>query len=336
MATITKRPRVRGAVSWDAMVRVRGYPTRCKSFRTRIEAETWAARTEAAAHGRTLVLGRDLTLAQLLDEAEPKLRRPVAAALRYWREQLGALRTRDVTPALIGRHRDLLTGAPTRAHLHKTTRPRSASTVRSYLAVLSAVFKIGVRELRWCESNPVRDVTLPKPSAGRTRFLSDDERTALLSACKASESPSLYAFVLFALTTGARRGELYALRWADVDFARRWAIFPKTKNGTARGVPLVPAVVAALELLPRGGDRVFPEMMTTAWRTAAKNAGLADFRFHDLRHSAASRLVQSGANLSEVAQLLGHKDIRMTQRYSHVHNDHTLKLVDSVMAGIES
>jgi len=110
MATISKRPRKRDAISWLAMVRVRGYPTRCKTFRTRIEAEVWAARTEAAAQGRTLAL------AHFIDEAEPRLRRPVAAALRYWREQLGALRTRDVTPSVIGRHRDLLTGAPTRAH----------------------------------------------------------------------------------------------------------------------------------------------------------------------------------------------------------------------------
>src|ERR1700675_1981270 len=108
MASITKRQRARGAISWDAMVRVRGYPTRCKAFRTRLEAQTWAARTEAAAHGRTLALGRDITLTQLIDEATPKLRRPVAAALRYWRAELGDLRTRDVTPSVISRHRDLL------------------------------------------------------------------------------------------------------------------------------------------------------------------------------------------------------------------------------------
>jgi hypothetical protein len=129
----------------------------------------------------------------------------VAAALNYWRDQLGDLRTRDVTPALIARHRDLLLGAPTRAHGHTTTRPRSAGTVRSYIAVLAAVFKIGVRELRWCESNPVKDVTLPKPSKGRTRFLSDGERDALLHASRVSGAPALYALVLLALTTGTNR-----------------------------------------------------------------------------------------------------------------------------------
>lgn len=317
------------------MVRVRGYPPQCKSFHTRLEADAWASRTEHAAKGRTLALGRDLTLAQLIDEATPQLRRPVSAELAYWRTQLGALRLRDVTPAVIAGHRDALLGAPTSGHGHRRTKPRSASTVRSYLQTLSAAFRVGVRELRWCEANPVRDVTLPRAAPGRTRFLSDLERSTLLSACKASESPSLYAFVLLALTTGARRGELYALRWSDVDLVRRWAIFPLTKNGTARGVPLVPQVVIELRAqLPRSASRVFPEVMTRAWNTAVRNAGLTDFRFHDLRHSAASRLVQSGANLVEVAQLLGHKDIRMTQRYSHVHNGHTLNLVDRVMGGI--
>ena len=101
-------------------------------------------------------------------------------------------------------------------------------------------------------------------------------------------------------------------------------------------MPLVPAVVAELDKLPRTGDKVFPEQMARAWHTALTRAKVADFRMHDLRHSAASMLVQSGANLSEVAQLLGHKDIRMTQRYSHVHNRHTLALVDRVMAGVGS
>ena len=96
-------------------------------------------------------------------------------------------------------------------------------------------------------------------------------------------------------------------------------------------MPLVAAVVAELEKLSQDGERVFSWDMTRTWRTALRRAGLLGFRFHDLRHSAASMLVQSGANLSEVAQRLGHKDIRMTQRYSHIHSAHTLALIDRVM-----
>ena len=334
MATISKRHRKDGGLTWDATVRVRGYPTRCKSFRSRLEAEAWASRTEAAAHGRTLALGRDITMAQLVDAAIPLMRNPVHAEINYWRVELGARRIRDITPHVIAQHRDRLLGAPCRGHGHKRVKPRAAATVRRYLASLGGLFKVGVRELRWCDHNPVRDVSPPRPAAGRTRFLSDEERTALLKACKASDSSLLYPFVLFAITTGARKGEIGALRWADTDLVRHWAIFPKTKNGDARGVPLTPALVSELKTLPHSADTVFPAAITKAWHTAVARAGIERFRFHDLRHSGASCLVQSGANLVEVAQLLGHKDIRMTQRYSHVHNAHTMALVDRVMQGI--
>ncbi len=333
MASIIKRPLKGGGLSWTATVRIRGYSTRCQSFPTRHEAELWAARTEAAAYGRTLALGGQVTVADLLTEVEARLRDHRGAPLKYWRAALGSLRVRDVSPALIAAHRDQLLGAATRGHGHKRLKPRSASTVRTYLAVLAAVFKIAVRELRYCDANPVHSVAMPKQDRGRTRFLSADERARLLAACQASESSALYPFVLFALTTGARKGEISGLRWANVDLARRWAIFSRTKNGDARGVPLTPAVVAAVQHLARG-DRVFHVDITKAWHTAVRRAELMDFRFHDLRHSAASHLVQSGANLAEVAQLLGHKDIRMTARYSHVGSAHTTALVDRCMGGI--
>jgi integrase len=334
MASIGKRRLKDGGLTWDVTVRIRGYQTRCRSFHSRHDAGVWASRIEAAAHGRTLARIRDITVKQLIDEVTPRLRRPVAAALKYWLAHLGTMRVCNVTSDMIAHHRDLLLGAPTSGHGHKRKRPRSAGTVRSYLAVLAAVFKIGVHELRWCDTNPVREVTLPRPPPGRIRFLSSAERDALLAACRGSDSQLLYPFVLFALTTGARRGEIASLRWSDVDLARRWVIFPKTKNGDARGAPLVPAVVAEFSKSVLSEGRVFPKNMTRPWHTAVRRAGLANFRFHDLRHSAASHLVQSGANLAEIAQLLGHKDIRMTQRYSHVHNAHTLALVDRVMGSI--
>ncbi len=337
MATIKKRDRKDGGVSWDAWVRVKGYPTQCRSFRTKDEAEEWASKTTNAAKGRTLVLRRDITLSELIDKATPKLRRPVAAALRCWREKLGDLRLVDVTPTRIAAVRDELLGQLTRGHEHKRMRPRSAGTVRSYLACLSAIFNVGMRELQWCDSNPVARVQAPPPGPGRIRFLNDAERKALLASCRVSEAPALYALVLAALTTGARRGELYGLRWMHVDLDRRWAIFPTTKNGHPRGVPLTPALVQELRAIRVENDeRVFRDDMTRAWHTALRRAGIdAGFRFHDLRHSAASMLVQSGANLAEVATLLGHRDIRMTMRYAHVHNAHTQALVDRVMGGIE-
>lgn len=337
MASISKRRNGDGSIRWDAMVRRTGYPASGKSFRTKLEAELWAARTEAAARDGHLTHARGMTLTDLMDEALPRLTNPTPAIFGYWREHLGTVRIDKITPELIAVHRDRLLGASCRGFGHRTVRPRSAATVRNYLIELSRLFSLAVREMRVLSGNPVASVTKPPASREVVRFLSDDEQARLLAACRESDSPDLYAFVLLALTSGARKGEIEALDWSRVDLARRWAIFSKTKNGTARGVPLTAAVCALLTARKRieGEPRVFPIDITKAWHTAVARAAIVDFRLHDLRHSAASRLVQNGANLAEVATLLGHKSLQMTMRYAHVGNEGTLRLVDRVMGGVQ-
>jgi integrase len=193
---------------------------------------------------------------------------------------------------------------------------------------------MAVKELRVMETNPCASVKKPKGATQVVRWLTDDDGKALLAACKGSESPDLYPFVLFALTTGARKGEIAALQWAQFDLTRRWATFPHTKNGDERGVPLTTAVCALLTARPRSPASVFPVDITKAWHTAIDHAGVANFRFHDLRHSCASALVQNGANLAEVATLLRHKGLAMTLRYSHVGNAGTSRLVDRAMGDV--
>ena len=332
MASITRRRNGDGSTSWDALVRVVGYPATCKSFRSKLAAELWAAQTEAAARGGTLAASRGLTFGRLLDEALPRLTNPTTAVFAYWREHLGDVRLDKITPELIALHRDLLLGADCcGGHRHKTSKPRSAATVRNYLIELSRLFALAVKELRVMDANPCARVTRPKVSNEIVRYLSDDERIALLAACKASDSPDLYLFVLFALTTGARKGEIAALEWKRVDLKRRWATFPRTKNGDPRGVPLTTTVCALLSARPRDQGRVFNVDITKAWHAAIARAGIENFRFHDLRHSCGSAMVQAGANLAEVATLLGHKSLQMTLRYSHVGNAGTMRLVDRVM-----
>lgn len=334
MASITHRRKRDGSRSWDVTVRRTGHPTACSSFPTKLEAQLWAARLEARMAGRTLALSRETTFAELVDEALPQLRNPTAAAFAYWREALGTLRLVDITPALIALHRDRLLGAPTGGHRYKRLKPRSQPTVRNYLVELSRLFAYAVKELHVLEENPCANVSKPAASAWRVRFLSDDERTALLAACRASSQPDLYAFVLFCLTTGCRKGEAAALEWRHVDLVRRWAVFPRTKNGTARGVPLTQAVAELLRQRPRAGERVFPVDITHAWHVAIAKAGIVDFRFHDLRHSCGSALTMDGANAVEVATLLGHKTLDMVKRYSHLSGAHATALVDRVMGDV--
>lgn len=332
MASITKRVGQRGGVSWGVRIRVNGYATLSKSFPTKLEAQRWASLTEAAARGRTLSVCSNATLGDLIDEFSPRARASTRNLLKYWRSAVGTLRLRDVTPLIIAKHRDLLLGAPTRSFRQKKLKPRSASTVLHYLCALSTAFAYGIRELHWCESNPVRNVTKPAASKWRTRFLSEEERTRLLKECEGH--PHLYAAVMLSITTGMRAGELYRLTWDDIDEIERWAILPVTKNGDPRGVPLTDSVLMALKTLPRDGDRVFPVDLIKSWRGALKRAEIANFRWHDLRHSAASHLAKSGANSIEIATLLGHRTLGMVRRYAHLANDHTRSLVDRVMGGI--
>lgn len=332
MACITKRARRDGRVSWGVRVRIQGYATLSKSFPTKLEAQRWASLTEAAARGRTLAVSRDATLADLIDEYLPRAKQSTRRLVGYWRSALGGLKLRDVTPVLIARHRDRLLGAPTRSFGQKTTKPRSSSTVLHYLAALSSTFRFGIQELHWCDANPVANISKPAPSKWRTRFLSDEERARLLKACLAH--PHLYAAVLLSITTGIRAGELYRLTWRDVDEHDRWAVLPLTKNGDARGVPLTDQVIAAMRSLPRDQERVFPFDLTKSWRRAMERAELEDFRWHDLRHSAASLLAKSGANSVEIATLLGHRNLSMVRRYAHLANNHTRSLVDRVMGEV--
>jgi len=136
-----------------------------------------------------------------------------------------------VTPNVIAVHRDRLLGASCGGFKHKKRKPRSSATVRNYLLQLSRLFTLAVKELRVMDANPCVNVRKPAASQWRVRFLSDDERAALFTACKASVSRDLYAFTLLCLTTGCRKGQAAALTWSDVNLARRWALFPVTKHG---------------------------------------------------------------------------------------------------------
>ena len=161
-----------------------------------------------------------------------------------------------------------------------------------------------------------------KEPKGRIRFLSDDERTALLTECK--KTPVLYELVVLALTTGARASEMLNLQWSDIDFQRGVATPRNTKNGETR---LIAVSGHAMDLLKprRGIGMVFPSNTGKAvyeyskpFKKAVDAAGIEDFRFHDLRHTAASYLAQAGKSLLEIMETLGHKSVAMASRYAHL------------------
>ena len=191
----------------------------------------------------------------------------------------------------------------------------------------------------WLGSNPFPRVKKPTEPRGRVRFLEDDERDRLLAACRESKSNSLYAIVVLAITTGMRQGEILNLKWKDIDFSRSRLILHETKNNERRAVPIVGLAHQILSELSKvrridsqlvfpGTDPEKPLSIRTEIDTAIESAEIQDFRFHDLRHTAASYLAMNGATLAEITEVLGHKTLQMAKLYAHLSEAHTTSVVE--------
>jgi len=342
MATIRKRVGAKGT-RYNAIVRRDGH-VQSATFRTKSEAQKWAARVEAAiAEGKHLpsAESKRRTVKDLLERykrSEIPKKRDQANPIRYadfWIARLGSLRLHQLTPAAIVEIRDELEA------------DRSAATVNRYLALLSHACTMAEKEWQWLDTNPVRRVSRLSEDNARVRFLSEDERNRLLKACEASEHPHLLAIVLLALTTGARKGEILGLRWTDIDWNKRTASLHRTKNRERRTLTLVSPVTRELRKLSKvrriDTDRIFTHPTTgstnyyyfdEAWRDARRTAGIENFRFHDLRHTCASYLAMNGATTAEIAAVLGHKTLSMVKRYSHLSEQHVHGLVERTAMAI--
>lgn len=170
----------------------------------------------------------------------------------------------------------------------------------------------------------------------------DDELPKLLAACKQERRIPLFELVVFAISTGPRKGEALALRCCDVDLKRRIATINDTKNGEPRALYLDDNLCAMIRAMPsykKGSKRLLfctragkPLNIEHAWRKALKRAGIRNFRFHDLRHSFASYLAMKGNPLNAIGEALGHKDYKNTKRYAHLSSTYVGGLVRE-MAG---
>lgn len=334
MASITKRKNKNGTSHWRAVVRIKGYPTVCNHFDRKQEAEDWASEVE-----REIKLGQfkfeqhktQHTFADLLERylnsgslehiksAEDALRH-----LNYWKTRFKSYALIHLTSELIGKERRLLQDTPT-----NKGRTRSPATVNRYLASLSAVLTYATRELRWISDNPCFSLVKLKEPAGRDRILSDEEITHLVAACRGSHSPYLYCVVLLSLTTGARQGEILGLEWKHVDLDNRLAYLKETKSGRPRSIALTDAVIEELRTLAATRDPFKPLVFASktafgqtdlkkVWKKALEQAGISNFRPHDMRHTFATLAARQGASNLELATAMGHRTLGMLQRYTHL------------------
>jgi integrase len=240
--------------------------------------------------------------------------------------------------ALIGLlgNSSLLEITPLRIEEYKSNRLQSVSnaTVNRELACLKHMF---TKAIHWriCDSNPVKSVKMLKERNERIRYLTSEEVKRLLECISARIKP----IVIVALHTGMRRNEILKLKKEDIDFKQRLIFIKNSKNGKPREIPMAEQVYDALKSSSSQSKSqyVFSEHQSRhivdirgGFGNALRQAGIENFRFHDLRHTFASHLVMSGIDLLTVKELLGHQSINMTLRYAHLSPDHKRKAVESL------
>lgn len=208
-------------------------------------------------------------------------------------------------------------------------KPYQPATIKHQLVLLRRLFNVAIKWGMFDGSNPVSKVSMPKLDNQVTEFMTDDQAESLFSVLESWPCRENAAFVKFALFTGMRRGELFKLKWEDVDLDRGFVTLRKPKGGKTVTLPVSHDVVEILKAKPQEGEYVFPGKngkqrvdFRGPWEKIRRAAGLPDnFRFHGLRHNFASHLVSNGVDLAVVRELLTHKDMGTTQRYAHLAPD---------------
>lgn len=240
--------------------------------------------------------------------------------LQFLLDRFGKLNVSEITAALLQRFAE------------ERLETRKGETVQKELSTIRAILNKERREDRLAFVPPFPRI---RKEPGRCRWLTLDEEQRLINAAAKHLKP----LIAFAVDTGGRRSELLELDWSNVDLGRGRITFVKTKNGENRSIRLTARAKAILEELgPKETGPVFTyggkaiRDVKTAFDYARAKAGLDDVRFHDLRHTFASRLVQQGVSLYEVMHLTGHKSVSMVQRYAHLAPD----FQESAIAALEA
>ena len=255
------------------------------------------------------IKAKEITFKQMVDKYLKKYQKSRdETSLNRLMPVFGNLVLAEITTEKISNYRD------------KRLKKVKPATVYQELALMRRMFNVARREWKWTRDNPAADLSFSVGNSNaRDRWLTFEEEADLLS----SASPEwLGRVILFALNTGMRRGEILSLKWSDVELKRKLIVVVKSKNGEKRTIPMSEAVfnILADVKVIHISNRVFPHSvgaLKDGFPRAVKKAGLDDFRFHDLRHTFATRLVQNGVDLYKVKELLGHKTITMTMRYAH-------------------
>ena len=238
----------------------------------------------------------------------------------------GEKHLRDIKPMMIERFKRERLATPTKHDTEDRPRPRTPASVNRDLACLSKILSMAF-DNELIDSNPMRRVRLLKENGSRERFITADEEVKLFAKLTGRRD-HIRSVVTVALNTGMRRGEILDLQWEHVNFIARTIFIARSKTGKTRTIPMNDIVFEELKALKQDAgtrDFVFSVSKTgvnidsikTGWRNACAAAGLVDLRFHDTRHTFATRLRANGVHEWDIRDLLGHTTTRMTSVYTH-------------------
>jgi integrase len=356
MASIRKLPGNRSK-PWRVEIRRKGSEPIDQTFRTKKEASEFAAKVEADFDRWAKLLGGELkrhTLADLLDRYMRGYRGKdvsVTARAGWWRDQFGDRPLCEFTCDTVREGLSRLADGTARqggVNVTGTDRKLSPATLNRYRTAISTVYMAAI-DGGWfgVKDNPAAGIRQRKENNSRFgRCLDDGERAPLLAACDTDPWPGLGVFVRLALATGARRGELLKLTWADVDLKTGSILLRETKNADNRRVPLIgearDRLAAWAKVRTFADPRVFPGAapdkappLDAAWNRAKAAAGVENLRIHDLRHTCGSYLARAGASAFQIAAVLGHRSgLGLTARYVHLVAEDSRALLGGALAGV--
>lgn len=264
---------------------------------------------------------------------------------KSWACDRGLLKN-HIEPVWGRRFMDQVTKADVVALMADHRKTHAPASCNRLLILLRYLFSLAKKwEVSGVKGNPTDGIPLMRENNKKERFLTAEEAERLFAQVKQSDNPMLQFIVPMLILTGARKREVLDARWEDFDLERRSWRIPMTKTGRARHVPLADGVLLLLRSVPRSPSCpwAFANPKTGkpynnifgAWNTARTKAGLADVRIHDLRHSYASFLVNAGRTLYEVQHLLGHTQVKTTQRYAHLSQDTLLAAANAATKALD-
>lgn len=347
MATIVKTE----SGTWKALVRKTGWPSTSKSFRLKRDAEDWGRRIEDEM-ARSVFVQRSPSEKMTITEALIRYEKEIVPTKKASTQVRDARRIKLLKSSELGKYSLAALSSDIVANYRdkRLAAGKSNNTIRLELALISHLYSIAIKEWKiGLPFNPVANIRKPSPGPGRNHRIDKADHDRLLTALSKHSNPMLGWIYVVALETAMRSGEISNLKIGDIDLGRRIISLTETKNGKPRTVPLTMRAVEVLKqalenpIRPADCPLVFfgepnkdgkrgPYQFNKAFLDIKKAMGLAELRFHDLRHEAISRLVEAGLSDQEVASISGHESMQMLKRYTHLRAEDLVAKLDKIQS----